>query len=342
MRTCRRFGSLMALALGLAANNAPALVQIDTVYVGDIGNPSDSTGRGAVDYGYRIGKFEVTDVQYAAFLNAVARSDPYSLYNPTLGYEGSIFRGGVSGSYTYSVTTKGNYPVYNVSWFDAARFVNWLNNGQPVGPEGPGTTETGAYTLNGAMSGTGFIKNANAIYWIPSDAEWYKAAYYQPAAQGGPAGGYWLYPTRSDIQPNSRNGSTTDPNSANYYYDDGIANGYNGGYAVNNSTISPVEGRTPVGAFTLASSYYGTFDQAGNVAEWDDFVSGNARALVGSGWANGTEDMVAGNWYNVADPTSEFVNLGFRIATVPEPALGVWFLAGLAGGFIIRRARRTI
>jgi len=330
----------MVLIWGLAAQNVSALISVDTVYVGDIGNPSDWTGRGAVDYGYSIGKYEVTVSQYAAFLNAVAKTDTYGLYNSIMGFDGDISRSGVSGSYGYTVVGDPNKPINYVSWFDAARFVNWLGNGQPTGLQGSGTTETGAYTLNGATSGVNFTKNAGAQYWIPSDAEWYKAAYYQPTDKGGDSDSYWLYPTRSNNQPNSRDGSVTDPNSANFYYNDGIANGYNGGYAVNDSTTSPYpDGRTDVGAFSLASSYYGTFDQGGNLDEWDDFTSGGGRATVGGDWGELAGAMQAGSYYNVGDPAGEFGNVGFRIATIPEPAgLGVCGLI-VTGCFLLRWRR---
>lgn len=340
MKTLQTFITWTVLAWGLAAPNAQALVTINTVYVGDAGNPNDWTGRGEVDYNYAMGKYEVTVSQYAAFLNAVAKSDPYSLYHPNMGYQGDITRGGASGNYTYTVAGNANKPVTYVSWFDAARFVNWLQNGQPTGASGAGTTETGAYTLNGALSGVNFSRSANARFWIPSDAEWYKAAFYQPAGLGGDTDNYWLYPTRSNTQPNSRNGSTTDPNSANYYYNDGIANGYNGGYAVNNSTTSPIDGRTPVGAFTLASSYYGTFDQGGNVLEWEDFVSGGGRGILGGDYGETEGAMEAGYWYNVTDPASEYGNVGFRIAAIPEPGnLCLWGTLLLAGGWLRRRSR---
>ena len=91
--------------------------------------------------------------QYAAFLNAVATTgDSYGLYTakmaadflPSVGIKPSA---NGSGGYTY-VVGDGNVPVFDVTWADAARFCNWLQNGQPASPEGAGTTETGAYTLN--------------------------------------------------------------------------------------------------------------------------------------------------------------------------------------------------
>ncbi len=331
--------ALALFALGCAIQDATALITMDTVYVGDPGNSPDWGFRGEVDYGYSIGKYEVTVNQYATFLNAVARSDPYSLYHPNMGYQGDIMRLGSSGSYSYSVAGNANKPITYVNWFDAARFANWLQNGQPSGAETVGVTETGAYSLYGATSGVNFTRNANARYGIPSDAEWYKAAYYQPASQGGDTDNWWLYPTRSNTQPNSRNGSKTDPNSANYYYDDGIANGYNGGYAVNNSTTSPIDGRTPVGAFTLASSYYGTFDQGGNVLEWEDFVSGGGRGILGGDFGEMEGAMEAGYWYNVTDPASAYGNVGFRIAMIPEPSTILLLATGASAALICRRRK---
>ena len=322
---------VLALA-GMTISNASALITIDAVNVGDAGNPNDpTTGFGAVGYNYGIAKYEVTLSQYTAFLNAVGATDTYALYNgnmgaytPTLG----ISRSGASGSYTYSVVGNGARPVTWVSWFDSARFSNWLQNGQPTGAQAAGTTETGAYTLNGATSGVGFARNAGSIYGLPTENEWYKAAYYQPAAQGGDTDGYWLYATRSNIQPNSRNGSATDPNSANYNYNDGIANGYNGGYAANNTNTLPTSNlMTSVGAFSLASSFYGTFDQDGNAWEWDDGVIGSTRVLRG-GSAGSTEGFLRSSYRYSNPATFEDYSVGFRVI-VPEPSVGAMMVMGM-------------
>ena len=59
---------------------APArAITYDLVAVGNAGNANDTTGFGAVAYPYQIGKYHVTISQYAAFLNAVAATDTYSL-----------------------------------------------------------------------------------------------------------------------------------------------------------------------------------------------------------------------------------------------------------------------
>ena len=186
-----------------------------------------------------------------------------------------------------------------MSWYNAARFCNWLHNGQPnTGSQTAETTEDGAYTLNGATRDITVQKNAGAKYWIPSQNEWYKAAYYQPAAAGGDVDGYWKYATKSNAIPNSHNGSASDPNSANFYRSLLPANdGVNDGYAVSGATY-PSVALTPVGAFALASSYYGTFDQNGNVREWFGSFEGRFGYLDGTLMYSGGGEY--GAWPNTS------------------------------------------
>ena len=57
------------------------------VPVGNPGNAADpATGSlyGDVNYEYSIGQYEITIGQYTEFLNAVAASDPYGLYNSSM------------------------------------------------------------------------------------------------------------------------------------------------------------------------------------------------------------------------------------------------------------------
>jgi formylglycine-generating enzyme len=334
----------LALALvswGMLAVNVSA--QPATVVVGDPGNPASSGGFGAVADIYEIGKYEVTLDQYASFLNHVAADDTYSLYNPSMAANANvagIARSGAPESYTYSVTGSGNRPVTFVSWFDAARYVNWLQNGQPFGAEQAGTTETGTYTLNGATAGISFTRNANVTYSLPSEDEWVKAAYYRPVAQGGPSGtgGYYAYPTTSSTQPRSRVPNSTDANSANFYYNDGIANGYNGGYAVNNSTALPTgSALTDVGAYNLTMSYYGAFDQAGNAAEWSDGIFGSSRVVRGGSW--GDANLAISSRLS-SNPATENQFFGFRIAVIPEPSVAGCAVLGLV--MLLWNRKRTL
>ena len=107
---------------------------IEMVRVGNVGNVTDAGNTdeasvyGSVNYEYSIGKYEVSLAQYTRFLNAVAASDTYSLYNPSMATDlnnAGIERSGDVGSYTYAVIGSGNRPVTYVSWFDAARYCNW-------------------------------------------------------------------------------------------------------------------------------------------------------------------------------------------------------------------------
>ncbi len=324
---------LLVATLVLVSFRAPtaSALTIETVPVGNPGN-ADAAGalntpRGGVAYEYRIGKYEVTLNQYREFLNAVGATDTYGLWSTEMAntaYLPGIARGGMPGSYTYSVIGSGNSPVTFVSWFDAARFANWLHNGQPTGAQDASTTEQGAYTLNGAMTGL-IPRNSGWNYGLPSDDEWAKAAYHQPAAQGGPSGDYWYYPTRGSGKPNSRNGSGTDTHSANWYWNDEINNGFNGGYAVSNSTtFPPPTGVTDVGAFSVAASYYGTFDQAGNVGEWTDAVWPNTGGYLitrGGSWLVSTHEFMALSDFNDGLlPQGASGTVGFRIVMNPANA----------------------
>ena len=125
------------LPLAAALATAPALaVSIDWVRVGMAGNAADErTGFGAVDYAYRIGKYEVTNAQYTEFLNAVAVADPNALYNTRMASGlGGIARSGGAGSYSYdAIVGREQMPVVFVSFYDALRFANWMHNDQLAG-----------------------------------------------------------------------------------------------------------------------------------------------------------------------------------------------------------------
>jgi sulfatase modifying factor 1 len=176
----RRASALAAVvALLCLGGTAQATITIDTVAVGNAGNAPDTTGYGRVAYTFHIGKYEVTAGQYAAFLNAVAKTDTYGLYNSNMwssSYGCKIQQSGVSGNYTYSVQADwANGHVNYVSYWDACRFANWLHNGQ-----GEGGSESGAYTM-AANGGTYDAVTRNGIWtWaVASEDEWYKAAYYR-------------------------------------------------------------------------------------------------------------------------------------------------------------------
>ena len=363
-------------------------VAIDWVTVGNARNAADTSprGYGAVAYEYRIGKYEITIGQYAGFLNAVAKSDPYSgfppytnlygnsfplgLWNPSMETDlnsAGIARSGTEGSYSYTVIgpsgstptgadSPGNRPITYVSWFDAARYANWLHNGQ-----GSGSTETGAYTLNGAVFGTPPAKNPDARFWIPTEDEWYKAAYYKGS---GTNAGYWDYAMRTDATvfvtqpPGNTIGSGS--NQANYKGPNGDT------YAVTQSkTYSASQNYlTNVGAFSNNASAYGTFDQSGNVAEWTDGAGQDGpstRRYRGGSWG-GEDTMMDANTRPTDSTIAEYGFLGFRLASVTptvvsgsqvysSPVSGVLttgsgaapqFTAGFTGSLIVTGGTATL
>jgi len=319
-------------------------VDIALSQVGDPGNAADGTGYGAVSYDYAIGTFDVTLTQYCTFLNDVATADPYGLYNSSMATAGNysgdstgagILQAGASGSYVYSVIgTSGSDPVSYVSWLDAARFCNWLQNGElTTGTEGANTTEDGAYTLNGDIGSGQETKNANATWWIPSEDEWYKAAYYDPNYGGLGVGGYWTYATRSNTAPGNTVGSGT--NEANYY---------NGVYSTSeDSSYSAFQNYlTPVESFTNSASYYGTYDQSGDVFQWTDATSSDDRVLRGGDWYDGSFAMESS--YRLEDtPYYESYDIGFRVASdaIPEPSTWTMMAAGVGALVAFRRHRRS-
>ena len=337
MKLLQAVFTIVTAVAALSVSATPATIGYQFVTVGNPGNSNDvveqGTGSGlylgGVNYIYNMGKYDVTVSQYAAFLNAVAATDTYSLYNPSMATDlniAGIARSGGSGSYTYSAIGSGEHPVTYVSWFDAARFANWMANGQPTGlGEVAGSTERGAYTLDGlTVGGLSITKNANASYWIPSENEWYKAAYYDPSLNGG-AGGYWQYPTRSNTAPGNVVGGGT--NQANYRYNTGGGLAYS--VTQRGSFSSTQNYLTDVGAFNQSAGSYGTYDMGGVVYQWDDTVKGASRGLRGGTWSNNYLRLMSSSRGDVQDPLFESNLIGFRVASsVPEPSVLVSFIVG--------------
>lgn len=298
------------------------------VTIGHAGNMADAHGRGAVAYDYKIGVHEVTNAQNAAFLNAVARSDPHGLWNASMSSSalGGIHRTGAAGAYSYTVKSgRGNQPVLFVSFWDAARFSNWMHNGQ-----GSGSTETGAYALNGISNpaASAGIRLEGATFFLPTSDEWHKAAYHDPSRA---AGSFWNYPTRSDEMPTSCNMVYAHLllNMGNFYRDDGhLYSHVNKGYALTQqkSFSTTTNYLSTVGSYSLASSIHGTFDQGGNAAEWTEPSVAGAQFLVrGGSWADTHARLLASATFAQL-PGAELNTTGFRLAAfvpaaVPEPSL---------------------
>ena len=291
---------------------AASAVNIDWVTVGGAGNTCDTQNQGcfgAVAQEYQIAKTEVTNAQYAEFLNAVAATDTNSLYNGNMGSTGGITQSGSSGSLTYStIAGRENLPVNYVSFYDSLRFSNWLQNGQPTGAQGNSTTEDGAYTITSAgIAANSITRNAGATIFLTSEDEWYKAAYYDALSAS-----FFDYPASTDVQT-----TCATPSAASNIANCGGALG------------SPI----PVGLYALSASPNGTLDQGGNVQEWNESVLNTSlRGTRGGSFASAVATL-GGAKRNGLDPSSgERINTGFRVAAVvPEPGTGLLVMTGLIG-----------
>lgn len=267
---------------------------IDFVDIGNAGNAADTTGYGGVPYEYRIGKYEISQ-------NAINKATANGMANVTAGPWAAL------------------QPAATISWYEAAAFVNWLNTS---------SGHQAAYNLNfsGSWSmalwssaeawtdgGTNLYRHKDAFYFLPSENEWYKAAYYGPAGSN-----YFLYPTGSDTAPVAVS-SGTDPGTAVY----------------DNATIIPASVEMAGGL-----SGFGTMGQGGNVWEWtESAVDGTyssptlPRDVRGGGWDDPAGDLLPTYQHTPAPPDREDDDIGFRVASVPEPATCMVVLLGAGAAY---------
>lgn len=310
---------LLSFAVDARADvfNMPAgQVSLQTVPVGNPGNADDNPipgypnfARGSVSYNYSIGKYDVTVGQYTAFLNAVAATDTYALYDLNMATDSDvagIHRNGAWGSYTYSVIGSPNKPIAYVSWGDAARFANWLSNGQPIGGQTLSTTEDGSYFLNGAYLDTALnavTRKGTATWVIPTDDEWHKAAYYNPSTSS-----YYMYPYSSDTAPTSAMPGST-PNTGNF-------RSGSRAYAVTGTTYSNGQNLlSDVGAYTASASPSGAFDMGGDVLQWSEELSSSMRIARGGMWDGNSNDLTSSRTFG-HQPQYGDDWIGFRLAFV--------------------------
>jgi formylglycine-generating enzyme len=345
MNLLRRVATAALVALVLATCALPAVHAapiIDWVTVGDAGNAADDTTYGAVAEDFRIMKYEWTNSLYVEFLNAIdpQGTNPNAIYNSNMGSDarGGITNTGTTDGTRYAFKTNmGDKPVNYVSWWDAARVSNWLHNGaQTYGTtnsSGTAPQNIGAYTLSTATSGTAPAVNVGAQFYVPTEDQWYKAAFYKAS---GTNAGYWDYATQSDLDPTEVTAGLTGIGSAG-----GAGNfaNYNRGADWNEQNGNVTTVGTNGGA-----SDYGAFDMSGNVYEWNDLTgaAGLSRGLRGGYWLLFAFNLSSADRVTI-DPSDEYESsaLGFRLAApvaVPEPSTWVMGAGGL--GFLAWRAFR--
>ncbi len=256
-------------------------INMDFVTIGNAENAADTTGFGAVSSNYRIGKYEVTNAQWNAFTAAVGAptGNPGEAYNLNAQFTGA------------------QQPTNNVSWYEAAQFCNYLTSGNK---------SLGAYLLgtDGSITvdRTAAISAYGTAYVIPTEDEWYKAAYFKPNGSG-----YSLY----------ANGTNTAPIA-------GVQSNY----------IDAIGMPWVVGTGTVEQN--GTFDMMGNVWEWNETLwTSPRRGLRGSAFDNGV-DPLAASYRNAFSSDWEYHGTGFRVASVPEPASALL----IGAGFFFARIRQ--
>ena len=276
---------------------------IDFVNIGNTGNTADTTTYGAVPYEYRASIYEISQ-------DAITKATASGMANVT------------AGAWT------GNQPAANISWYEAAAFVNFLNTN---------SGKTAAYDLSWSGSawsmglqsssnawtagGTNLYRNKDAFYFLPSENEWYKAAYYNAAGTN-----YFLYPTASSTAPTA------------------VASGTDAGTAVYNNAASVPAIVDSAGGL----SPYGTMGQGGNVFEWNESAfdgsnssSSESRAFRGGRWSS-SGVFLRSSVRDFGGPSGEFSTIGFRVASVPEPSTYALLLLGAGAVYIWKRRKSSL
>lgn len=303
--------ALFADTFGSGANT----FDIEFVTIGNPGNPPDTTGTpnpaGAVPYEYRIGKYEIAQ-------QMVRKAN-------TLGGLGLHF---------YNDTP--NKPAVDLGWNEIARFVNWLNTSTGNPPAYKFARQPGessyisvADCLFWTASDLGYqasnpLRNKLAKYFLPTDNEWYKAAYYDPIAAV-----YYDYPTGSNIPPDGID-FAGDTQFEAVCQDGGV--------------FSAPNDITDVGLL----SPYGTAGQGGNVFEFEEtpynilfFRPWDERTIRGGNYLSLILYLSSSSRFPIGT-NSPFSSFGFRVASnaVPEPSSALLAAVSLGLTMTARKCRR--
>lgn len=293
--------------------------EIDFVTISGNTNPNNSLPAGSdlrgnefvfsgVDYRFRIGTYEITNSQWTKFTNSVSAPITGS---PSVGY----------GLDPYWVGD--NMPNSAVSWYEAAQFVNWLNTskGYQAAYKFTGTQGTTDYTFSiwdatdSGYDASNPYRNANAFYFLPSESEWVKAAYWNGTD-------LQVYATSSGETLHQGNG--VNGTGWNYYSD--VTNKF--------ATYPPAPWNVGSGSRELN----GTYDIMSNLWEWmesprqiGNYIADAQRCIRGGGYTyfqGGQFDQSLYFRY-YTPPEAQPTSVTFRIASIPEPATILLFISGL-------------
>ena len=279
---------------------------IDFLTIGNAGNAADTTTYGAVPYAYSMGKYEISQ-------DAIDKATASGMANVT------------AGAWT------GNQPAANIDWYEAAAFVNWLNTS---------TGKTAAYDLawNGfawsmalqsssnawTLGGTNLYRNKNSFYFLPSEDEWFKSAYYNPSNST-----YYTYPLGSNSAPTVI----------------GAGGGTTAGTAVYAQTIFPAGPAEVERAGGLTP--YGVMGGAANVWDWveSSFDGANTNASANRTFRGGAYPqgalLIQSSYRQSVAPTTSAADMGFRVASIPEPSTYALLLTAGAGWLLWKRRKRS-
>lgn len=267
-----------------SAHSMPNFVEIS-----DSGNVADSSGYGRVDYTYKISRTEISITEFEASGAGNGNEDYFNDGTRNVGV---------------------NAPAVNVTLYEAMKYCNWLTSGD---------VNSGAYIFGGGIyqstDRASAITSYRTIYALPTEDEWYKAAYYT----GNQSDPWSLYATGTDDAPPRATGG----NGWNcLVYDAGLD------YLLPSPDYVWVVGGS-------AQEQNGTYDMMGNIAEWVEDPSG---VLRGGGYNTFSENAMSSESRFINDPSAEgSFYVGFRIVqanTVPEPVTaGLLFMGGLVVWF---------
>jgi formylglycine-generating enzyme required for sulfatase activity len=239
---------------------------------------------------YRIGVFEITN-------------DQWNKFEAELGLSVGVA----------SSTTAANLPVGSKNWFAAAQFVNWLNTSKGYQPayKFTGTQGTPTYTLDTwspaeAEGGTNLYRHKDAFYYLPTEDEWLKAAYWDGsilqllASNPGDPWTGWNFDSTGPWEV----GSSTEELNGTYDMMGNLWEWTESPYS--DANFSPTAFRS------VRGGSYAT-----------DFTT------------------IFSNFRNFTHPVTDFGSVGFRVAAeIPEPTSLA--LLGLGGLALLRRTRGCV